>query len=338
MYTGQRPKRRMRRSPQSTPEVSRSSVEQTPTTSAARARTSASCSRAGIAVPPGFALSADAYRIFVDEAGLEGTIAAALARARPDDVDCARGGLEGDRRGDAPGAAPRLRRGEVAEGYEELARVTGRCRATGGRALERARGGQRGRVVCRPAGELSLGARCRARLATPCATAGRASSPPRRSAIASRSGPAQEAAMGVTVQAMVDAEVSGVLFTCNPVSGDPSMVAVNASWGLGIGVVGGELTPDDYLVSKITGEVVRRDREHEARRVRPRPCGAGHGSPGGARRAPRRAVPGRRGARRAGRGRATHRAPLRSSSGRGVGDRTFAARCRRLCSSSRRVR
>ena len=64
--------------------------------------------------------------------------------------------------------------------------------------------------------------------------------------------------MGVTVQLMVDAEVSGVLFTCNPVSGDPSMVAINASWGLGLAVVGGEMTPDDYLVSKVTGEVVRR--------------------------------------------------------------------------------
>src|SRR3970282_2111373 len=66
-----------------------------------------------------------------------------------------------------------------------------------------------------------------------------------------------EAAMGVAVQLMGDAEVSGVMFTCNPVSGDPSMVALNASWGLGIAVVSGELTPDDYLVSKITGEVVR---------------------------------------------------------------------------------
>ena len=63
--------------------------------------------------------------------------------------------------------------------------------------------------------------------------------------------------MGVAVQLMVDAEVSGVLFTCNPVSGDPSMVAVNASWGLGLAVVGGEVTPDDYLVSKVTREVVR---------------------------------------------------------------------------------
>ena len=61
--------------------------------------------------------------------------------------------------------------------------------------------------------------------------------------------------MGVTVQRMVDADVSGVLFTCNPVSGDPSTVAINASWGLGLAVVGGEVTPDEYLVSKVTGDV-----------------------------------------------------------------------------------
>src|SRR5919112_4323614 len=65
-------------------------------------------------------------------------------------------------------------------------------------------------------------------------------------------------AMGVTVQTMVDAAISGVMFTCNPVSGDPSVVAVNASWGLGLAVVGGEVTPDEYRISKVTGEVVRR--------------------------------------------------------------------------------
>jgi pyruvate,water dikinase len=67
-----------------------------------------------------------------------------------------------------------------------------------------------------------------------------------------------EPAMGVTVQLMVDAAVSGVMFTCNPVSGDPSTVAVNASWGLGLAVVGGEVTPDEYRVSKVTGEVLHR--------------------------------------------------------------------------------
>ena len=79
--------------------------------------------------------------------------------------------------------------------------------------------------------------------------------------------------MGVTVQAMVDAEVSGVLFTCNPVSGDPSMVALNASWGLGIGVVGGEVTPDDYLVSKVTGEVVRQTVSTKHHQYVPDPAG-----------------------------------------------------------------
>jgi pyruvate,water dikinase len=77
-------------------------------------------------------------------------------------------------------------------------------------------------------------------------------------AVAYRARMGGEAAMGVTVQTMVDAEVSGVLFTCNPLTGDPSMVAVNASWGLGLAVVGGEANPDDFLVSKVTGEVVRR--------------------------------------------------------------------------------
>ena len=60
------------------------------------------------------------------------------------------------------------------------------------------------------------------------------------------------------------------------------MVALNASWGLGIGVVGGELTPDDYLVSKITGEVVRRTVSTKHVEYVPDPARARHRSPGGA--------------------------------------------------------
>jgi pyruvate,water dikinase len=81
--------------------------------------------------------------------------------------------------------------------------------------------------------------------------------------------------MGVTVQLMVDAAVSGVMFTCNPVSGDPSVVAVNASWGLGLGVVGGEVTPDEYLVSKVTGEVTRRNIAAKHIEYRADPSGRG---------------------------------------------------------------
>jgi pyruvate,water dikinase len=82
-----------------------------------------------------------------------------------------------------------------------------------------------------------------------------------------------EPAMGVTVQEMVDAAVSGVMFTCNPVSGDPSTVAINASWGLGLAVVGGEVTPDEYRVSKVTGEVLHRRVGTKQVEYRPGPAG-----------------------------------------------------------------
>jgi pyruvate,water dikinase len=63
--------------------------------------------------------------------------------------------------------------------------------------------------------------------------------------------------MGVAVQCMVDARVAGVMFTLNPVSGDRSSIAIDASYGLGVSVVGGEVTPDSFLVSKVTREIVR---------------------------------------------------------------------------------
>jgi len=88
-------------------------------------------------------------------------------------------------------------------------------------------------------------------------------------------GDEREPAMGVTVQRMVDAEVAGVMFTCNPISGDRSMVAINASWGLGVAVVAGEVTPDDWLVSKVTGEIVRERTGSKAVEYASDPAGAG---------------------------------------------------------------
>jgi pyruvate,water dikinase len=65
--------------------------------------------------------------------------------------------------------------------------------------------------------------------------------------------------MSVAVQAMVDARVAGVMFTLNPVTGDPSCIAIDASYGLGVTIVGGEVTPDSFLVSKVTREILRSD-------------------------------------------------------------------------------
>jgi pyruvate,water dikinase len=61
-------------------------------------------------------------------------------------------------------------------------------------------------------------------------------------------------AMGVVVQEMVDAEIAGVMFTCSPLTGDPSVVAIDAAPGLGDAVVAGEVTPEHFVLSKVTGE------------------------------------------------------------------------------------
>lgn len=66
-------------------------------------------------------------------------------------------------------------------------------------------------------------------------------------------------AMSVAVQKMVDPIASGVAFTLNPSNGDRSQVAIDASWGLGEAVVSGEVTPDNFLVDKVLREVVKRE-------------------------------------------------------------------------------
>ena len=64
--------------------------------------------------------------------------------------------------------------------------------------------------------------------------------------------------MSVGIQKMVDPKASGVAFTLNPIDGDRSQVAIDASWGLGEAVVSGEVTPDNYLIDKVVHEIVHR--------------------------------------------------------------------------------
>lgn len=66
-------------------------------------------------------------------------------------------------------------------------------------------------------------------------------------------------AMAVVIQEMVDSRCSGVMFTCSPTTGDRSVVAIEAGWGLGSAMVSGDVTPDSLVVNKVTGEVVRRE-------------------------------------------------------------------------------
>lgn len=62
--------------------------------------------------------------------------------------------------------------------------------------------------------------------------------------------------VGVVVQALLDPDVAGVMFTQNPINGADERV-IEASWGLGEAVVSGRVIPDHYRVAR-SGEVLER--------------------------------------------------------------------------------
>lgn len=64
--------------------------------------------------------------------------------------------------------------------------------------------------------------------------------------------------MAVVVQKMVDARAAGVMFTISPTTGDRSRIVIEASHGLGLGVVGGDVTPDRFVIAKIEGQILER--------------------------------------------------------------------------------
>jgi pyruvate,water dikinase len=66
----------------------------------------------------------------------------------------------------------------------------------------------------------------------------------------------ENAGMCVGIQAMVAAKAAGVMFTLDPINGDRSKIVIEACWGLGEGVVSGDVTPDRFRVDKVTLELL----------------------------------------------------------------------------------
>ncbi|RAS90860.1 phosphotransferase (plasmid) [Priestia endophytica] len=64
-----------------------------------------------------------------------------------------------------------------------------------------------------------------------------------------------EVSMGVVVQGLIQSDISGVIFSQNPVTNNTKEIMINASYGLGEAIVSGLVTPDVYLVNKQTLEI-----------------------------------------------------------------------------------
>jgi pyruvate,water dikinase len=214
---------------------------------------------AGIAVPQGFAVTVDAFEAACDPdllAAASPADAAALVRQTP---------------------VPAAVEAEIRAAYADLCRREDRTElpvavrssavAEDGDASSFA-GQQETYLWTVGADDVVARVRdCWASLYTPQAVAYRDRLPADRAAEATR--------IAVGVQTMVDATASGVAFTVSPRTGDRSVVAINASWGLGQAVVSGEVTPDEYWLSKAGPTLTAGRIAHKARECRPAPGGRG---------------------------------------------------------------
>lgn len=75
--------------------------------------------------------------------------------------------------------------------------------------------------------------------------------------------PHEQVAISIGIQKMANAWTAGVMFTLNPATGDRSSIAIDANWGFGESVVSGECTPDNFIVNKITEEITKKSISHK---------------------------------------------------------------------------
>ena len=64
--------------------------------------------------------------------------------------------------------------------------------------------------------------------------------------------------MAVVIQPMIAADKAGVVFTQHPISGTSDVMVIEAVYGLGEGLVSGELNPDSYTVHKKSRQIIER--------------------------------------------------------------------------------
>lgn len=218
--------------------------------------------RAGFPVPPGFAVTVAAFEQFSDETGLHTEVDRIVAATDPDSMPSLRAAsdqiqaiVEDVRLPDALLSLIELEYERVAqEAGEDEPAMAVRSSAVGEDSKEASFAGQQETYLwVRGAEELELSVRrCWASYFSPHALSYRAQLTGGRS-------PIETAGMSVGIQQMVDADVAGVMFTVSPRTNDRSIVAIEAGLGLGVSVVGGEVTPDEIWVNKVTRDVVKRE-------------------------------------------------------------------------------
>jgi pyruvate, water dikinase len=214
----------------------------------------------GVTVPPGFAVTADAFRRFLEETKIGEVIQKTLTSADgPRDPKQYEEASQEIRKIIESAPMPSDIAGEVRSAYRDLERKTGnsqvkvavRSSATSEDLPDASFAGQQDTYL-NVKGEDALVhyvQKCWSSLYTPRAIFYREE----------KGFPHEKVLISVGVQKMVDSEVSGVIFTLDPVNGDPSKIIIESSWGLGEALVAGVVRPDRFIVDKGTLQIVHKE-------------------------------------------------------------------------------
>jgi len=215
---------------------------------------------AGIPIPPGFAITAHAYKKFIEETGISEKIYAIIKETvrDPNNPKQYEEASQKIRKLIEATPTPKDIEDAIKAAYKELCRrlhskdvfVAIRSSATAEDLPDASFAGQQETYLnVRGVSEvLGKTVKCWSSLFTPRAIFYR-----------TEKGFAHEKVLiSVGVQKMVNSKAAGVIFTINPVTGNPSQIVIEGNYGLGEAVVSGAITPDDFIVDKNTLKIIEK--------------------------------------------------------------------------------
>jgi len=214
--------------------------------------------RADIPVPSGFSVTTEAYGEFFSGSAMREKIEEILSQIDPQDMVSLEEGSKMIRDLMAEASLPKKIEEDISSNYQALAQVFDvpdvpvaiRSSATAEDMPGASFAGQQDTYLWVSGSEevLKKIKLCMSSLFTPRAIAYRIK----------MGFPHEKVLISIGVQKMVDARAAGVMFTLNPINGDPSKVVIEGNWGLGESVVSGLVNPDRFIVDKITKEIERK--------------------------------------------------------------------------------
>ncbi|NEY90138.1 PEP/pyruvate-binding domain-containing protein [Tabrizicola oligotrophica] len=209
--------------------------------------------QAGVAVPPGFAVTTDAYQAMLAHHDMRAEIERHLAGVDPFDIDQVDRAAQAIRIRIRSHKLPPAVETAIRTAYAQMGAdmpVAVRSSATAEDLPDASFAGQQDTYLwVRGADQVVEKVRdCWASLYTTRAVAYR-----EKNRI-----PHIDVLMSVGVQKMVNARAAGVVMSIDPVNGDQTKIVIDASWGLGEMVVSGVVTPDNFTVEKVLMEITNR--------------------------------------------------------------------------------